>query len=241
MKFEWTCPHCSKPQIVTDNNYHLNDFNIMVGQCDLGDVGTRNTAIACLNDRCRKLTLDVTLKERRIKEGNWALGKTINHWRLIPESTAKPQPDYIPEPLRLDYLESCRIRELSPKASATLARRCLQGMIRNFTGIAKATLDQEIKELKTRVESGTAPQGVTIESVEAIDHVRTIGNIGAHMEKDVNLVVDIEPDEAQVLIELIEMLFDEWYVARNSRQERLARVAAVSSEKKAARAAKTNP
>ena len=79
-----------------------------------------------------------------------------------------------------------------------------------------------------------APPGVTPESVEAIDKVREIGNIGAHMEKDVDLIVDIEPGEAQILIELIEMLFEEWYVARHIRQERLARVAAVSVEKKLA-------
>jgi len=31
---------------------------------------------------------------------------------------------------------------------------------------------------------------------EAIDGLRKIGNIGAHMESDVNLIVDVEPDEA---------------------------------------------
>ncbi|MCP1830281.1 hypothetical protein ACVIHH_005106 [Bradyrhizobium sp. USDA 4518] len=35
--------------------------------------------------------------------------------------------------------------------------------------------------------------------MDAIDAVRIVGNIGAHMEKDVNLIVDIEPGEAQML------------------------------------------
>jgi hypothetical protein len=43
--------------------------------------------------------------------------------------------------------------------------------------------------------------------VEAIDIVRNIGNIGAHMEADINVIVDVDPDEAQTLIELIETLF----------------------------------
>jgi hypothetical protein len=46
---------------------------------------------------------------------------------------------------------------------------------------------------------GNAPRGVTLESVEAIDLVRSIGNIGAHMEKDFNLVVEIDPRERSLL------------------------------------------
>jgi hypothetical protein len=157
----------------------------------------------------------------------------IKRWQLMPESSATPQPDYIPDPITESYYEACKIIDLSPKASATLARRCLQGMIRDFCGIAKGTLDAEIKELKAQVDQGKAPAGVTSESVEAIDHVRSIGNIGAHMEKDINLIVDVDPGEAQALIELIELLFDEWYVARDQRQKKLSHIAAIAADKKA--------
>lgn len=110
-------------------------------------------------------------------------------------------------------------------------------MIRDFCGITKGTLDAEIKELQKRLDDGSAPAGVQSESVEAIDSVRKVGNIGAHMEKDINVIVDIDPGEAQALIELIEMLFDDWYVARHARQERLARVKAIAAEKEALRLA----
>jgi hypothetical protein len=159
-------------------------------------------------------------------------GQLLKSWRLYPESYAKPQPEYIPLPLREDYEEACGIRDLSPKASATLSRRCLQGMIRDFCKIAKGTLDKEIQELKKQVEAGTAPSGVTIESIDAIDQVRSIGNIGAHMEKDIDLIVDIEPGEAQILIDLVEILFDEWYVARETRKNRLASLKHLADEKK---------
>ena len=59
-------------------------------------------------------------------------------------------------------------------------------MIRDFCGISKNRLIDEITELSNRVATGTAPPGVNGESVEAIDHVRSIGNIGAHMEKDID-------------------------------------------------------
>ncbi|WP_284078996.1 hypothetical protein [Acinetobacter nosocomialis] len=44
------------------------------------------------------------------------------------------------------------------------------------------------------------------------------------MEKDINIIVDVEPDEAQLLISLLEMLFDEWYIAANERKERLQKI-----------------
>ena len=34
----------------------------------------------------------------------------------------------------------------------------------------------------------------------AIEAVRSVGNIGAHMENDINVIVDVEPEEAKLLI-----------------------------------------
>ena len=68
-------------------------------------------------------------------------------------------------------------------------------------------------------------------SVDAIDHVRGIGNIGAHMEADINVIVDVDPDEAQVLIELVEALFEEWYVAAEARKKRLDQIKSIAATK----------
>jgi hypothetical protein len=155
----------------------------------------------------------------------------LHSWRLLPHSFAKHQPEFIPEPLRQDYYEACAIRDLSPKASATISRRCLQGMIRDFCDISKNRLIDEIRELKKRYESGNAPNGVAEESIIAIGHVREIGNIRAHMERDINLIVDVDPDEAQQLIGLTEMLFAEWYVARENRRKRLLALGITATEK----------
>ena len=106
-------------------------------------------------------------------------------------------------------------------------------MIRDFAGIQKATLLAEIDALRKAVDDRTAPEAVTHDHIEAIDAVRGIGNIGAHMEKDINIIVEVDPGEAQALIELVEILFDEWYVARNKRQERLAQIQMMADAKKA--------
>ena len=72
---------------------------------------------------------------------------------------------------------------------------------------------------------------------EAIDSVRKIGNIGAHMEQDINVIVDVEPNEAQKLIELIELLIKDWYMTRHEREERLRSIVEIRNAKDAARAA----
>jgi Domain of unknown function (DUF4145) len=177
-------------------------------------------AIFCPNPDCKNFTLDLYLREW--DPGSHALGTRIRKWSLIPESAAKPFPDYIPAPILSDYGEACLIVSLSPKASATLSRRCLQGMIRDFWGISKRRLKDEVDALEDKV----AP-----ETWEAIDSVRTIGNIGAHMEADISLIVDVDPDEATLLIDLIETLLADWYIARHNREEQMAKIKAIAKEK----------
>jgi Domain of unknown function (DUF4145) len=234
----WVCPYCNRPQVISEKRHHANWDRIWVEGCEAGDLAYCLCAIVCANDHCRKLSLELVLARREEHpSGEFRPVDLIKDWLLLPASHAKPQPDYIPEPLRGDYDEACAIRDLSPKASATLARRCLQGMIRDFCGITKARLIDEIKELRERVEQGAAPPGVQPDTLDAIDHVRSIGNIGAHMEKDIDVIVDVDPDEAQRLIELIELLFEEWYVAREERRKRLEAIGVVAANKAQAKLA----
>jgi hypothetical protein len=131
-----------------------------------------------------------------------------------------------------DYVEACAIRDLSPKASATLSRRCLQGIIRDFWKVSKPTLVQEIEAIKDKTDPLTW---------EAIDSVRKIGNISAHMEADINVIVDVDANEAQLLIELIETLIKDWYVVRHDREKRLKAIVAARDAKDAAKAAAKTP
>ena len=102
-----------------------------------GKVGVRIITILCANSSCKKITLKVALAKWGFVNGQgwvWRQNEPdIAFFPLLPESAAKPQPAFIPVPLREDYREACRVRDLSPKAAATLARRCLQGMIRDVT------------------------------------------------------------------------------------------------------------
>lgn len=235
----WTCPYCDRAQTLTEKRVSNVYRHFELAKHKLGAVGLSAQAIACANPYCQEVTVTAYLTQDVLHAVNQAyIAKDVlDTYRLRPQSSSKPQPNYIPAPLREDYQEACAIRDLSPKASATLSRRCLQGMIRDFCGISKKRLIDEIDALRDAHDKGAAPKGVDVESIEAIDHVRTIGNIGAHMEGDINQIIDVDPGEAQALIELIELLFDEWYIARHKRQEKLANIKAIADGKQAEKAA----
>jgi hypothetical protein len=158
----------------------------------------------------------------RFPSGNGTKQGKVRWFALEPNSKAKPQPAYIPPQIIADYQEAYLISALSPKASATLSRRCLQGMIRDFFSVSRRTLADEINAIKEQTPA---------DIWEAIDAVRKIGNIGAHMEKDINTIVDVDEDEASLLLGLIEQLFDDWYITRYKRQERIEAIKKAALEK----------
>ena len=236
MAFNWTCPHCNTLQTVTKERFAQRTDHFGLQHQVEGALYLERKVFGCANPECEKTSLHVRAGEAEFGSGNASLNddNIVFSQMLIPQGSAKPQPDFIPEPLREDYYEACLIRDLSPKASATLIRRCLQGMIRDFAKIAKATLAREIEALRKAVDDGSADRAISRESVDAIDQVRGIGNIGAHMEKDIDLIIEVDPGEAEALIELVEMLFEEWYGARHRRQTRLQHISAIADAKKQA-------
>lgn len=241
--FNWTCPFCDRAQTVGHQRRSNSEFIIEVGDTSDGKMALTGHYISCANPECHKTTISVAVRpvttySSGFQKVNYETDPLLER-HIIPEGTAKPQPVFIPAPLVQDYNEACLIRELSPKAAATLIRRCLQGMLRDFAGVRGRTLYEEIDALRKSVGAGSAPQGVTDETVEAIDHVRRVGNIGAHMEVDINHIVEVEAGEADALIQLVEMLFEEWYVARYRRQQRLSRIAEIAANKDFDRAGKT--
>ena len=226
--FSFLCDFCGQPTTITEPNHSSGSTYFSTDRSEHGDCGFIYGAVACPNPKCKKLSFTVSVVKYEMYRGSLQPDKKIQTWDLLPESSANPQPNYIPKAIRDDYYEACRIRELSAKASATLARRCLQGMIRNFWKIKKPTLKKEIAALESEVD---------VPTWNAIKAVREVGNIGAHMEKDVNLIIDVEPREAQLLIGLIETLLKEWYVAKHEREQRFKELQALAQKKATAKKA----
>lgn len=223
--FSWVCPFCH--QGATISYFHnmetaYQEINIATAH---GPHAVSLRVIVCPNPDCLEFTFETSLLAR--VEGKLIV---VKKWSLIPASNARVFPDYIPQAIREDYVEACAIREPSPKASSTLARRCLQGMIRDFFGVTNTNLAGAIDEIKENMDPTTWA---------AIDAVRKIGNIGAHMEKDVNLIVEVDSREAGALIKLIELLMNDWYINRYEREQQLKSVIAVAARKEELRKGST--
>lgn len=219
--FNWTCPHCQRHVTIT-NTISGNQTTLYHKNAD-GRHTLVTTFIVCPNPECKKYTLTASLHRSELQHGQIedTLKEPVKFWRLVPPSDAKVFPDYIPKPLVDDYTEACLIKESSPKASATLARRCLQGIIRDYWSVKPGKLVDEIEAIKDKTDHLTW---------EAIDTVRKVGNIGAHMGKDINLIVDVDQNEAELLIGLIETLFTDWYINREERKRRLQSVVDISTK-----------
>jgi hypothetical protein len=254
--FPYVCPHCGANQFVTFGK----GYAIEAGYKELELPGLPETdgkkelcighsLRASLCSRCFEpsMEIDIVLKEKdptgRTPAGGIRVGfgstiKTYYKGRIYPEAVIPIVHASVPQPLAEDYKEGWSILDRSPKSSAVLARRCVQGAIRDFCGISKDTLNQEIDELEQRYENGSlgalAPY-VSHDLIEAIDNVRKVGNIGAHMEKDVNKVIPIAHDEAKLLLDLVSTLFTEWYQAKSEREARLQKLVGIAAEKAAAK------
>lgn len=232
--FPWTCPFCDRNATITPVDTKTESVDLTITNNE-GPKRLVVTYIVCPNPNCKKFTLTTTLFNlTKIEDVNvrYKRGEIIKKWSLTPSSEAKTYPDYIPAVILRDYDEACLIKDLSPKASATLSRRCLQGIIRDFWGIKKSRLVDEIEGIKDKIDPLTW---------DAIDAVRKIGNIGAHMEKDINIILDVEPNEAAMLIELIELLLNDWYINRHERQQRLQNIIDVKISKDQLKTQQTNP
>jgi len=228
--FNWKCPYCHKETtIVASTNYSTNIHFYKSNSKD-SYIGLQTRIIVCPNQDCKEYVINVSLFPATYLNNSQQIieDKQIQSWQLKPQSSAIPQPDYIPEQIKNDYEEACAIFSLSPKASATLSRRCLQGMIRDFCGIQKNRLVDEIDELKKQNK-------VNSTTMASIDAIRSIGNIGAHMEKDVNTIIDIDEEEAAILIKLLEDLFQDWYIDRHEREERNMKIQQIAQAKQIAK------
>lgn len=221
MAESWRCPYCGN--MATIGTYDIAEAEAKSSEI-LGADGRFAASIRivkCPNPECSELSVFSSVERRN--PYNAAVGEP-KVWQLIPEASVRPLPDYIPEAIRQDYTEAFLIKDRSPKASATLARRCLQGMVRDFWGVKPSNLYSEIRELEGmgRVDPQT---------LDSLDAVRKVGNIGAHMENDVNTIVEVTEGEAEILLALIDSLVDDWYVARHGREERSKRLKEIVASK----------
>jgi len=126
---------------------------------------------------------------------------------LYPKSARRGVPTETPSDIAADFQEAWDVLPISPKASAALARRCLQNLIRRQEHIEKRTLFEEVQHV---LGQNKLPRYLA----DDLDAIRVVGNFAAHPIKNTNTgeIVPVEPHEAEwtlaVLTELLEFYFE---------------------------------
>jgi hypothetical protein len=131
---------------------------------------------------------------------------TVIH-NAYPRNALRPIPAEVGSPYRDDFAQACEVLPISPKASAAISRRCLQMILKDQGGFTQKDLAPQIE---AAIASGKLPTYLS----EAIDAVRNVGNFAAHPLKSqvTGAIVDVEPGEAEWLIETVEGMFDFYLV-----------------------------
>ena len=137
-----------------------------------------------------------------------------------PDSRPPTVSDAVPPELKADYVEAYMVLPVSSKASAALARRVLQAMLTQ-QGYHMRNLYDQIQAVvaETDIEKVLPSQ-----LREVVDAVRSFGNFSAHPVNDVTTlqIIEVQPEEATWCLEIIEELFEHYYVRPAANAERLA-------------------
>ena len=144
----------------------------------------------------------------------------LNATMVVPRGIARmPVPKEVPADIVEDYMEACLVLVDSPKASAALSRRCLQNLLRQAAGVKQGNLSGEIQQV---LDSGKLPPILA----ENIDAFATSGISPRTPIRALAQVTScpVEPLEAEWNLEVLESLFDFYFVqpARDQARERCA-------------------
>lgn len=230
MAFNWVCPYCGSSTTIANTNATSTAAEIN-RRSKHKNLGLLVKSISCPNPECEELTIEVELLPANYYQGGGFSSFHKNAdplyaQRLLPEAKVMHLPTDVPEEIRTTYREAVLVAEVSGRAGAAMARRCLQGIVRDFFSIPqnkRGNLGAELSYVKDKIDP---------DLWNGIVAIREVGDIGAHMDKTVNTVVDVSPEEAKLLIRLIETLFQEWYIARKKKKEHLERLSKIIPEKR---------
>lgn len=205
------CPHCLV-------EFHDDPHGIYLGRDVEGDRAIVRRGCPA----CKKFILHLQTGSNPLYGGggsSFVRLQTIISERLVhPKGAARqPCPAEVPKQFRGDYLEGCVVLPDSPKAAAALGRRSLQTLLREVANVKPGNLADEIQQV---LDTGKLPSDLN----DSIDAVRNIGNFAAHPLKSQRSreIFDVEPGEAEWTLDVLEDLFDYYFVGPAKRQKKIA-------------------
>ncbi|TGL68524.1 DUF4145 domain-containing protein [Leptospira kmetyi] len=194
------CPHCLH-QTTPEINEERIDTDIK------GDWIFQS--FVCPNEECKKIVINILCGKIYGHSGGWSIKEVKFKELVYPRNISRNHlsSELIPLNILNDYQEACNVLNVSPKASAALSRRCLQNLLHNYAQIKGKSLDDEISII---ISSGSLPTYIA----NSIDAIRNIGNYAAHPKKSISSgeIVDVEIGEAEWSIEVLETLFDFYFI-----------------------------
>lgn len=189
------CPHCNI-------GIHPSFVEETVANGEFIGIKYKNRAKFALSQMTCPQCKDAIIFLLQATQGaSW--GQTLVYPRFASRPKASSE---VPQELATDFNEACLVLGDSPKASAALSRRCLQQLLR-LQGFTQHDL---AKAIDAALVSKTIPGSLA----RNLDAVRNIGNFAAHPQKDSNsgAIVEVEPEEADWNLDVLEGLFDFYYV-----------------------------
>ena len=195
------CPHC----LIEINPNFTETY---IGKDSVGYFSTFQ--MNCPSETCKKLIVNFAQGEPRTNQYGQTIGvkNIISTVSINPLTSIRPPaPAVVDKIFSEDYKEACLILTFSAKASAALSRRCLQNILREKAKVKKGDLANEIQEV---IDTGHLPSHLR----DSIDAIRNIGNFAAHPNKSKSTgeIVEVEFGEAEWLLDVIEALFDFYFV-----------------------------
>lgn len=198
MEDRFVCPHCGTTAIEQPNKIQLGQnfkglWNLLYRKCPA----------------CTQFIVELDfLKQKEDPGTNESAFEEPQRILIFPRVASRPPaPAEVPADYAKDFNEACLILTDSPNASGALSRRCLQNLIRHNFNIIKDNLFNEVEELLDR---NVIPSYIK----EDLHSLRTGGAVAVHPFKDkaTSQILDMEPEEAEHLLDVLVALFDFCFV-----------------------------
>lgn len=193
------CPHCQVEINPDFSEYYMGEYKELYYSLFI---------MKCPNEKCH-LPIIILGRSRYIDRNQEDIHiSNPQTTQLFPIGSGRtPAAPEVDPHFAEDYNEACLVLPFSPKASAALSRRCLQNIIRLKEGIKERNLKMEIDKL---IATKKLPSYIS----ENLEIIRGFGNIAAHgMEDQVSgEILEVEPNEAKFLLDVLELLFDFYFV-----------------------------
>lgn len=193
------CPHCL---VTFDDHWSEQDF-VMDKMAWWSIRWTKCSA-------CQK----ATIRLRAVRVGEQGEAETT----VWPKGSNRPVAPEVPDVYANQFREACVVLPDSANASAALSRRCLQSLLVNEAGAKRGNLVKQIEEV-------VGSKQLRPQLADNLHYVRKVGNLAAHETKSDHTgeIVEATNEEAEWLIEVLEGLFEHFFVEPVREQQRRER------------------